>query len=418
MTTEAVLSGRPDVISRAVTACGLCQRGFDPYVAPVLDLGYQPLAEDMRAGAPRYPLRLLRCKFCDLVQLDFIVNQREVFKPDHTYSSGNSNALHAHFQALADELRENMELGPNDVIVDIGANDGTFLSKSLRGFRVGIEPTNQINGAISSGRVQKAYREFFTSTLAGQVRRECGEAKLVTATNVLAHVPDPHDFLEGVKTLLADDGVFVTENHDVQSVLDGQIDTVYHEHIRYYSRKTLRRLLEMHDFEILEERPIPTHGGSFRTYARKKRTDLQGQSDAAAKKLREMLEAIPPYEHIYGIGATTRASTLIHFAKIQKYIECVCEVSISDKLGKVMPGTEISIVDEECLFRDQPAYAVLFSWHMADVIIPKLREKGYRGHIIVPLPEPRVLGRGCVMHTSSTYNGEMECSVCEEPYAQ
>jgi hypothetical protein len=216
---------------------------------------------------------------------------------------------------------------------------------------------------------------------------------VITACNVLAHIPDPHDFVTGVTRLLADDGVFIAEVHDVASVLDGlQVDTVYHEHAFYWSVSTLSRLLGDHGLVVTDVEKIPTHGGSFRVWARRQKTrDLSWRAKAAASALRVMLDGFAQQGPVYGIGATTRATPLIHFAGIADYLSCVCEVPGSDKIGLTMPGTQIPVVDEAKLIADQPPAALLLSWHLADSIVPALRRKGYEGRIVVPLPEPKVL---------------------------
>lgn len=367
--------------------CQLCG-GTD--LAMILDMGKQPLSE--RHDDPLwYPLRLFECGDCTLIQLGHIVDQREVFPPGHPYATGNTKFLRDHFDALAHELSESLR--PDDLVIDIAANDGTLINAYARyrsGLRrVAVEPTEQAWGC----HVNMTYMEFFTAELAAEIRDAHGPAKVVTACNVMAHVPDPHDFAEGVRILLADDGVFVCENHDVTGITDGlQLDAVYHEHARYFSVATLSRLLAMHGLTVTQAEPIPTHGGSFRAYACKRRTDLAERAGGALRSLHGLLADITADGGlVYGVGATTRATPLIFAASIAPFITCVCEVSSSAKIGLLMPGTSISVVDEIRLIEDQPEYALLFSWHIADSLVPKLRAMGYRGKFIVPLPEPKVL---------------------------
>jgi hypothetical protein len=407
----------------AVTACQLCGSGN---LSLLLDMGDQPLSE--RHDDPRtFPLRLIECGRCTLVQLDHIVDQCEVFPPDHPYATGNTKFLRDHFAALAQQLGELLD--PGDLVIDIAANDGTLLHACRQDVRrVGVEPTDQALKARRDCQVAcdadceiapvhcwnahrpnhkpdwhdasecdstaiSVYQEFFTAALAEKMLAEHGQARVITATNVFAHVPDAHDFLEGVRLLLADDGTFVVETHDVASITGGlQIDTIYHEHLRYYSVATLSRLLAMHGLTVTQAEPIATHGGSFRAYARKTRTDLGSRAKTALSDLSGLLADITADGAlVYGIGATTRATPLIHAAGIARYITRVCEVSSSAKIGLMMPGTSIPIVDEVALIEDRPQYALLFSWHIAASIIPSLRAMGYGGRFIVPLPEPRIL---------------------------
>ena len=368
---------------RACQACGSHDLEL------LFDMGMHPLPEGARAGQ-RYPLRLVRCDDCSLVQLDYIVDPAEVFAKDHPYATGNSAALRRHYEDLTRSIAGTLHAG--DVVVDIGANDGTLLAGYPDNLsRVAVEPTDQIRKV---GYPAVLYQEFFSETVAQEIRDKWGPVKAVTAMNVLAHVPDPHDFLDGVTTLLDDDGVFVTENHDLHSVTSGlQIDTIYHEHLRYYSVASLTRLLEAHGMHVVSSVPVPTHGGSFRVTAHKARQDFPARARTAATALRGLLWQITQQKKqaVYGIGAATRATPLIHYAGIRDFITCICEVPGSDKLGQVMPGTAIPVVDEAVLITDQPPYALLLSWHMKDIIIPKLRAAGYRGKFIVPLPHPEVL---------------------------
>jgi hypothetical protein len=369
-----------------ITACQICG---STDLTVILDMGSQPLAE--RFDHPKvYPLALQQCGECTLVQLTHAVDQREVFPEDHPYRSGHTKALVEHFVGLSNRVAR--YLGDGDLAVDLGCNDGSFLSLLRPGVRrAGVEPTNQAVKATARGLM--VFHEFFTASTVAAIRAEFGQpAKVVTATNVLAHVPDCHDFVQGVADLLADDGVFVSESHDVASVLDGQWDAIYHEHLRYYSLTSLSRLLGMHGLTITDVERIPTHGGSLRVFARKQRQDLGARAWKAATDLHHMLADLAGHgEAVYGIGATTRATPLIHYANIAKYLECVCEVPGSEKIGFMMPGTQVPVVDESRLLEDQPPWALLLSWHVADSIVKSLRAKGYKGRFIVPLPEPRVL---------------------------
>lgn len=374
-------------MSGELAECDGC--GSDDLV-PVLDMGAQPLAEGAQSG--RYPLALVRCRDCSLVQLSYVVDRALVFQADHPYSTGNSGLLREHYRRLA--IQQAGRLVTTDVVVDIGANDGTLLGCYPYGrvVKVAVEPTDQI---LKCPPDIIRYQEPFTAELASRIRQEHGPAKVITACNVLAHVTEPDGFLDGVQILLDDeDGVFVTENHDLASITEGlQVDTVYHEHLRYYTVASLSAALDRNNLRVTHVMEVPTHGGSFRTYARKKKdADFRKRALNAASRLREMLNDLTAQGNtVYGIGACTRATPLIHFAGIKDFITCVCEVPGSDKIGSRMPGTTIPVVDESALLSNQPEYALVFAWHMAGNILPKLRDRGYKGQFIVPLPEPRVV---------------------------
>jgi hypothetical protein len=379
--------------ARLLSHCGACgsadlelvlSLGSSPPTCVMVPVGTRQATED------HHPLELLRCHDCTLVQLSVVIDPEIVFPPAYPYSSGNSRMLHENFEDLARQASGWMGgLVADDLVVDIGANDGTLLSKfDCR--TVGVEPTGQvekINGPV--------YQTFFDRLTAEQIRLVHGPAKVITACNVLAHVEDIGEVMRCIDLLLADDGILIAENHDLQSVVDGQWDTVYHEHLRFYDPFSFNALLEAHGFGCREWQRIPTHGGSFRMLAQRGAGvaplprdydfDLLGTIVADARSnLRAELDHLPS---VWGIGATARATTIINYCGLDvEDIACVCEVSGSDKIGHCIPGTRIPVVDEARLFEEQPRHVVLFSWHLADKIVPKLREQGYEGEIILPLP--------------------------------
>jgi hypothetical protein len=368
-----------------VTECGLCG---SQSLHTLLDMGIQPLAERFDDDTV-YPLLLLECQECSLVQLGYQVAQHILFPPGHPYATGNTTVLAQHYARLAGELGAWLRFG--DVAVDIGANDGTLLNGYGDHVRtVAVEPTNQAAKCREGG--HRTWQAYFTPAVAADILSVTGPAKAVTACNVLAHVPDPHEAVAGIADLLDDEGVFVSENHDVHQVRTGQWDTVYHEHLRFWSPATFAELLGCHGLEVSEIRPVPTHGGSFRTYARKRVSRL-GEAPETARKLRELLDKVTlDGSFVYGVGATTRAVPLICYSGIHEYLSAIVEVTGSEKIGHRLPGTEIAVIDEKCLIENQPAYALLLAWHLADFLIPKLKAAGYKGKFILPLPVPEVTG--------------------------
>ncbi len=310
-------------------------------------------------------------------------------------------------------------MGPDDLVVDIGSNDGTLLSNFKNaGYRVlGIEPTDV--GDIANERGIPTVKYYFGSEAARKVKAEHGPARVITAANCFAHMEDVHAIVDGIMEMLDENGVFISESHYLIGLLDTlQYDTVYHEHLRYYSLASLKYLLEMHDLEVFHARPIPSHGGSIRVYAARKgqypvkdsvaqmlaaeprgeamaKRLVQFRDDVVLSKLR-LLSMIRDLKEkgarIVGISAPSRASTLVNYVGLDEgLIDYVCEIPGSLKIGKCMPGTGIPVVDEARLFEDQPDCAIIFSWHIADELAPKLRAKGFRGQFITPLPVPRTL---------------------------
>ncbi len=421
---------RPSKVARAAGTGGsvpleCCQVCGQAPLDHVLSLGYMPPVNqmvtigDMPRQQPWFPTSLLHCRSCDLVQLGLVVDPAIIFPPDYPYTSGTTKLLRDNFADLARESATMLGLGKDDLVIDIGSNDGTLLSNFKNGGHrvLGIEPTDV--GDIANSRGIPTVKRYFGLPVAREVRREHGAASVVTAANCFAHIEDVHAVVDAVVEMLRPDGVFISESHYLISLLDTlQYDTIYHEHLRYYSLASLKHLLEMHDLEVFHARPIPSHGGSIRVYAARKgaqppRDGLQRmlgaeprgaamaarlesfRRDVVLSKLRllAMLRDLKESgARIVGISAPSRASTLVNYVGLdENLIDYVCEIPGSLKIGKYMPGTRIEVVDERRLFSDQPDCAIIFSWHIADELATKLKTKGFRGQLISPLPVPRVL---------------------------
>jgi hypothetical protein len=282
---------------------------------------------------------------------------------------------------------------------------------------LGIEPTDV--GDIANGRGIPTIKRYFGVDVAREVKAKYGPASVVTAANCFAHIEDVHAIVDGIVEMLSPNGVFISESHYLIGLLDTlQYDTVYHEHLRYYSLASLKHLLEMHDLEVFHARPIPSHGGSIRVYAARRGAHTVQDSVrhmlAAEPRGKAMAKRLADFKHdvvlsklrllsmlrdlkekgarIVGISAPSRASTLVNYVGLDEgIIDYVVEVAGSLKIGKCMPGTAIPVVDEAQLFSDQPDCAIIFSWHIADELAPKLKSKGFRGQLITPLPVPRFL---------------------------
>ena len=420
----------PEKVARAagtgasvpIECCQVC--GHAP-LETVLSLGYMPPVNQMVSigevprQQPWFPTNLLHCAKCDLVQLGLAVDPSIIFPPEYPYTSGTTKVLRDNFADLYSEASAMLGLGANDLVIDIGSNDGTLLSNFQNGGHrvLGIEPTEV--GKIANRRGIPTLMRYFTPTTAAEVKREHGAARVVTAANCFAHIEDVHAIVEGIIDLLGPDGVFISESHYLIGLLEKlQYDTIYHEHLRYYSVGSLAHLLEMHGLEVFHARPIPSHGGSIRVYAARRGarpvSDSVGRMLAAEPRGEAMRQRLRAFRddvllsklrllamirdlkekgaRICGISAPSRASTLVNYLGFDEaIIDYVCEIAGSLKIGKCMPGTRIPVVEESRLFSDQPDCAIVFSWHIADELAPKLRAKGYRGMMVTPLPAPRVL---------------------------
>ncbi|MGI8526234.1 MAG: class I SAM-dependent methyltransferase [Pseudolabrys sp.] len=402
-----------------------CQICANEKLETVLSLGFMPPVNQMTlTGAvprqlPWFPTTLLYCGNCQLVQLGLVVDPVIIFPPEYPYTSGMTKLLRDNFAELYAESSKMLGLTENDLIVDIGSNDGTLISNfQNRGHRIlGIEPTDVAK--IASERGIPTIQRYFNKEVAREVKANHGAAKVITAANCFAHIEDVHAIVEGILEMLAPDGVFISESHYLIKLLDTlQYDTIYHEHLRYYSVGSLKALLGMHGLEVFHARPIPSHGGSIRVYAGRKGTrpvqpsvkqmlDTEPRGDAMRSRLEKFRDDVMLSKlrllgmirdikekggRIVGISAPSRASTLVNYVGLDEaLIDYVCEIQGSLKIGKSMPGTLIPVVEESRLFSDQPDAAIIFSWHIADELAPKLRAKGYNGALITPLPVPRSL---------------------------
>ncbi|MEK7479496.1 MAG: class I SAM-dependent methyltransferase [Patescibacteria group bacterium] len=407
--------------SKAVTECQVC--GHAP-LESILFLGYLPPVNDFHPigerpkEEPSYPAEIVSCSTCHLVQSGLIVAPEIIFPPSYPYTSSTTKALRDNFSELYRECVSMFPLGAEDLVVDIGSNDGNLLSNFKDNHNVlGVTPEDM--GKIAIERGIPTILDYFSKEVAARVAKEYGKAKIVTATNVFAHMDNVNEAMDSILTILDDKGIFVAENHYLSPLIEmNQFDVIYHEHLRYYSLHSLKYLLEAHGMEIIHAKEIPTHAGSIRTYAARKgmypvketvlpmlqkeeSTVLDKENLEAFKKrvvlvkleLMALLRDIKKAGgRVYGVGAPSRGTTLINYVGIDEgIVDCTLEIKGSHKMDKYVPGTLIPVLEESKLFLDQPEYALLFSWNIADTLMEKLKEKGFKGKFIVPLPHPRVI---------------------------
>ncbi len=391
----------------------------------IIDLGHHPpsdafLSEAQLNGRESiYPLRVFFCQNCMLVQLNYVVDPKTLFGPNYVYMSGINKALKEHLQSIPKDLCEQYQLGRGSLVVDIGSNDGTL----LEGYgpygmtALGVEPSLICEEARRKG--INTINEFFDENLARRIRKKYGPAKAITATNVFAHVKDLSSFVRGVKLLLDDDGVFLTESHYLLDLLEKlEYVEIYLEHLRYYSLQSLVNLFKQFDMVVIDAKRVQTHGGSVRCIASK--PGARPVSDAVGELIRdeenleinseisfdsfrkgvlkhrtelmELLWSLKSKGHrIAGIPAPAKGNTLLNFCRIgPELLDYVAEKNAL-KIGQFTPGTHIKIVDEAKFIKDQPEYALLLSWDIKDVLIPKLRKGGYRGKFVVPIPSLQII---------------------------
>jgi SAM-dependent methyltransferase len=389
-----------------------------------LDLGKHPpplnfvTKEDLKQIPSSFPLQVYFCNKCQLVQLGDAVDPNVMFK-NYLYTSGVSTAFRNHLSEFAQHMVDKFSPTSEDLIIDIASNDGTLLKFfQSYGVRVlGIEPSNIAKIAEENG--INTVNDFFNENIANNILKNQGQAKIITITNAFAHIKDLDSIMKGIKLLLRDDGIFVSESQYLVDIIEKlEYDTIYHEHLRYYSLHTLLQLFEKYDMEIFDCERISSHGGSIRVYAASKKQfkkssnietmlnlerKLNLSSIETYKKfanrvyqnksdLLSMLEKIKSSgKTIVGISAPARSSTVLNFCHIDSSILDYIAEKSPLKLGKFTPGMHIEVVDDSKLIQEQPDYALLLSWHLADSIISKIQNDGYKGKIIVPLPIPKII---------------------------
>jgi SAM-dependent methyltransferase len=391
----------------------------------VIDCGHQPLCDSLvpqsRLSEPEtyFPLRQFRCPDCTNNQLDYIVDGSTVYHPEYPYRTGVTKELSSYQFAIADELTARYGLGSKSLVVDIGSNDGTL----LKGFQkngvavVGVEPTDIALIARKDG--VETVQAFFDENTAKQISSGHGRAAVITASNVFAHMAPLGDVVRGIRDLLADDGVFVLENHYLVDVLlKAQYDTIYHEHIRTYSLKSLVTLFGFYGMTIFHAERVSRYGGNIRAHVCKDGRPASASVGEILKMEAELglgddkiyaefrrksfesrlalqtlaVNAAREGKSFVGNSFPGRANTLLHFCGIGiDLMPYIAEQAHSLKLGLYAPGKHIPIVNNQRLIDEQPDYVVLLAWHYAQPIAEQLRARGLKSKLIQPLPECRVL---------------------------
>jgi hypothetical protein len=403
-----------------------CQGCDNSGLEPLLDLGYQPLCNDFLpttsalSAQTFYPLCLYHCSGCSLVQLGYVIPTTEAFGEQYTYLTGSSRSLVEYYVALAERLKNEYHLEPGDVVVEMGSNDGTFL-KALKAYGLnvlGVEGSTQAAALALADDIPTIDR-FFGKGSTEEIKERLPQGskiRLVIAMNVLAHTDNINEFVGELNELMDEDTVFLSSSHWlIELIRKLEFDTIYHEHLRYYTMHSLMTVLERHGLYVYDAEVTDFYGGSIMGYAKKipqppsnRLSDILNQEDEVdvkeslilmkntmiknkARLLSMLIDLKTNGKRVIGIGAPMKASTLLNFYGITPdLLEYVAEVN-QLKVGTVVPGVRIPVVHEDQVFEDPPDYAVLLTWNMARYIIPNYRKMGYNGKFIMPVPEPEVI---------------------------
>jgi hypothetical protein len=391
-----------------------------------LSLGEQPpsnsfIRPDQIDSEERYPLDVYLCENCYLVQLLDVVSAKQIFG-DYLYLASSSKALKAHYAQLVTDVAARIGLRAGDVVVDIGCNDGILLSGyPVEGLvRIGVEPSKVADYAEAAG--FKVIRAFFGPDAARTIVEEFGQARVVTATNVFAHVDDIGRFLDGVPLLLRDDGIYIVEISYLVDLIDQTLfDTIYHEHLCYLSLTAMVPFFERHGMQIFaaEREPIGASGPAIRVLAQKRggpraiERSVPEMLSAEAKwgiadtshyrrysdrveKLRRDLKALIQSlrargDRLAAYGAPAKGNTLLNYVGLTTSdIDCVAETN-PIKQGLLTPGSHIPVVSEEEFLERMPDYALLLSWNYLDFFLKNSDYIRKGGRFIVPIPAPRIV---------------------------
>lgn len=416
------MKAKPNKYIGPVTECQICG---NKELRMILSLGHQPVVQEylteqkMHMPEATFPLNLVMCSDCCLVQIDHVVDPKIVFPPHYPYRTGLTNMLIRNFRSLADTLEKNYPFKKDDLIVDIGSNDGTLLQgfkdKGMKVF--GVEPTGAAKVANKNG--IPTLEAFFDKTSAAVIVKKQGKARFVTATNVFAHINDTVGLAKNVASILDKDGVFISESQYLMDIVEKlEFDTIYHEHLRFYALKPLMRLFELAGLTIVDAERISAAGGSIRVYAMKgKRTtsarvkeilsaeekaglydysSLLGFANKVINAKRDLVALLLDIKkkggRIVGLSSAARSNTLLGFTHIDtNLVDYLGEKSGSPKIGLYTPGTHIPVVDEAKIFKDQPEYVLVLSWHIGQELVKKMKELGCKSKFIIPLPIPKVI---------------------------
>ncbi len=394
-----------------------------------VDLGSAPPSnaylteQTLKAPEKWFPLRVLVCERCWLVQTEDFGQTEELFDADYAYLSGYSSSWLAHCKRYVAEVATRFKLGPNSHVVEVAANDG-YLLQYMQAQHipcVGVEPTARTAAAARAKGIQ-IVEDFFSVRLARDLAAQGRQADLIAANNVLAHVPDINDFVAGFAALLKPQGVATFEfPHLLRLIAESQFDTIYHEHFSYLSLTAVDRIFAVNGLMIFDVEEHPTHGGSLRVFAQHNDTgpqarraqvhellDREAQTgvssaeyyagfQATAERIKNcfvgfLLDAKRRRKSVAAYGAAAKGNTLMNFAGIRPDLLDFVVDRNPAKQGKYMPGSRIPIADETRLKKSRPDYVVILPWNLKAEIVQQLDYvKIWGGQFVTAIPQLEVI---------------------------
>lgn len=390
----------------------------------LIDLGSAPLSNayltsvTLRRPEKWFPLRVIICEACWLVQAEAYSRSAEIFDENYAYFSSFSTLWLDHARNLCESMTTRLGLTKSSFVVEIGSNDGYLLRNFVdAGIRcLGIEPTSSTASAARLLGVPTLER-FFDEVLAHEVVRDNGTAELVVAINVFAHVPYPREVLRGVRQLLSERGVFSVEfPHLVALIENVEFDTIYHEHFSYFSFTTVVEMMRECGLTVVDVEELPTHGGSLRVLAMRDDSPWNQVQSTVAKLVAKETAAGVKSKHFYsefeskalqirsdfiefliqqrgqgrtvvGYGAAAKGNTLLNFAGVRKDLMSMVADRNPAKIGKYLPGSRIPIVNESEFEKLRPDFVVIFPWNLKSEIGEQLRYvREWGGQLVTAVP--------------------------------
>ncbi len=402
--------------------CRFCNTELNRVFA---DLGTAPpsnsfLSESqLQQGEVYYPLKVYVCDHCFLVQLDEFKKSTEIFSEDYVYFSSVSSSWLDHSRRYVHEMRDRLSLKPDSLVVEIASNDGYLLQyvKECGIPCLGIEPTHGTAQAAREKGIE-VLESFFGVALANELKSGGRQADLLLGNNVLAHVPDINDFVEGLSLAIKPTGTITMEfPHLLRLVEEGQFDTIYHEHFSYLSLTTVCRIFAEHGLRIYDVQELSTHGGSLRIFARLEANRAIPVAESVPalleKERREGISTPEFYDHfsrkiekikcdfleflltqkrlgkkVAAYGAAAKGNTLLNYCGVRSdWIEFVADRAAS-KQGKRLPGCRISVVPESRLKESRPDYVILFPWNIKSELEKQLAYiREWDGTFVTAVPQ-------------------------------
>ncbi len=378
-------------------ACRICQSTC----TSVYDFGKQPLANDFffeKDAARKAPLELVMCDTCKTLQLKNVVPPTSIFSNNYNYKSYASSPLIQHFDELAQYIQQEYGVGPGNNIIDIGCNDGSFLALFKKDYAVGVDPAAEFDPYLTQ------YCNYFDREFAEKYLTEYSFPKVITALNVMAHVPEIHSFVNAIRSMMSSDTILIIEVQNSSQLVHGAFDQIYHEHYFYFDEKTLTYLLNHHDIQVIKYTNFPfINGGTLRVECKigKQTTPLPSTYffdytpdnmmmfiENGINNIRSIFQDYPILNDnrpLIGVGAPAKAALMCSQVEELKSIQ-YCLDTTAEKTGKYIPGTNIKIhFDDGTWSTNIPSDIFIFSWNYFSSIMKS--HDNFKGHnVICPRP--------------------------------